>query len=86
MFEYRTLSSAMMSSKELLELIYNQVVKATDAFNSGLNLPDATYVQVAINNSDVKLAESLINSYNILSNNKRENRYTITVNGGNYFI
>ena len=85
-FEYRTLSSAMMSSKELLELIYNQVVKATDAFNSGRNLPDATYVQVAINNSDVKLAESLINSYNILSNDKKENHYTVTVNGENYFI
>lgn len=68
MFEYRTLSSAMMSSKKLLELIYNQVEMATNAFNHSKNLPDPTFIQTAINNSDVKLAKSLIETYNILPN------------------
>lgn len=64
-FEYRSLSSAMMLSKELLELIYNQVVKATNAFNNMYAIPDSTVIQTAINNSDVKLATDLLKTYSI---------------------
>lgn len=65
-FEFRTLSSAMMATKELIEIVYNQVVRAINCFNNGGMLPDYTVTQTAINNGDVKLAKDLILKYKLI--------------------
>lgn len=65
--EYRSLSSAMMANTTLLELIWNQVNAAVQAFNKKCSIPDSAYVQTAINNSDTKLAQKLITTYNLLA-------------------
>jgi len=64
-FEFRTLSSAMMSNTELISIIYKQVIRAVNSFNMGGMLPDYTSTQTAINNGDVKLAKQLISKYSL---------------------
>lgn len=65
-FEYRVLSSYMMSSVELLEKVWAQIIHALYAFNHGIRCRDTNSVINAINNSDKKLAELLCTKYNLL--------------------
>jgi hypothetical protein len=65
-FEYRTLSSAMMNSPKRIAFIWDQVMKAIEAFESEVEIPDSNSIQEAINNSDSTLAKILISEYNIL--------------------
>lgn len=64
--EYRTLSSAMMRTPELIEFVYNQVLKAIDAYNHREPLRDTSYIVQAINESDSALAKTIIEKYNII--------------------
>lgn len=66
MFEYRTLSSAMMSDKSRIEFIYEQVIRAINAFNNGIVLPDYATTQLAINNGDTTLANILIKNFSLI--------------------
>lgn len=64
--EYRVLSSALMKDTKSLEFIWNQLRNAIIAYNKGMELPDSSEVIEAINNSDIKLAEALINDYDLI--------------------
>lgn len=64
--EYRTLSSAMMSSAAKLTFVWKQLQKALKAYQAEYNLPDRSEIQEAINNSNVELANQLITHYNLV--------------------
>lgn len=64
-FEYRSLSSALMSSMTNLEFVWNQIEKAVYAWENDLLLPPSELVQKAINDSDASLAKKLIISYSL---------------------
>lgn len=64
-FEYRVLSSYFLSNNELLTWVWNRINLAINAYYLGYNLPEPEDVCDAINNSNVVLAEQLINSYNL---------------------
>lgn len=64
--EYRVLSSAMMSTTNKLTFVWEQLQKAILATRLEFTLPSRTDVQNAINGSDVELAESLINRFNLI--------------------
>lgn len=70
MFEFRTLSSAMLNSIETISLIFQQVVNAVDAVNRGKSLPYYKDVIKTINNSDVEFAKKLIDKYKILESSQ----------------
>lgn len=63
--EYRVLSSAMMSTSDKLDFVWNQLQQALYAVKYKLNIPSMTEIQNTINNSDVELAKFLINRYNL---------------------
>lgn len=63
--EYRSLSSAMMKDDETLSFLWSRIVRAIDAFNRVAILPPPGDVIRAINNSDVDLAQLLIDKYKI---------------------
>ena len=68
-FEYRVLSSAMMATPELVEFVYNQTMKAIDAFNEGkIELTEKLQKEVrsAIDSGNVEAAEALIKKYDIV--------------------
>lgn len=64
--EYRTLSSSMMSSTKKLIFVWNQILKAIEAYEDSFDIPNSVEVQSAINNSDAVLAKRLINNYNLV--------------------
>lgn len=64
--EYRTLSSAMMSSAAKLTFVWKQLQKALKAYQVEYSLPDRSEIQEAINNSNVELANQLITHYNLV--------------------
>lgn len=64
--EYRTLSGAMMKDVPTLQFVWKQVRKALSACINNRRLIPSEYIQQAINNSDSKLAESLIKEYQIV--------------------
>lgn len=64
-FEYRVLSSYMMSSIENIELMWTWIDNALHAFNNGLKCRDEHAVVEAINKSDKRLAEAICKKYNI---------------------
>lgn len=61
--EYRVLSSYMLNHPDF---VYEQTMKAIDAYNNGISLPSPTIVQRTINNSKVEEAEKLIKKYNLI--------------------
>ena len=65
MVEYRVLSSAMMSSSSKLSFVWKQLQKALRAYQTNYSLPSKDFIQDAINNSNVELAEQLITHYNL---------------------
>ena len=65
MVEYRVLSSAMMSTPSKLSFVWKQLQKALRAYQIDYSLPSKDFVQDAINNSNVELAEQLITHYNL---------------------
>lgn len=64
--EYRVLSGYFLESESLISFVYDQIVKALNAFESGLELPKFTSVVKAINDNDRILAEVLIKNYNLI--------------------
>lgn len=64
--EYRSLSSYMMSSKELLTFVWEGLTKAIKAYEFNLPLIDSDIVQHVINNSDVDKAKMLVNDFNLM--------------------
>lgn len=65
-FEYRVLGGYTIADDEIMSIIWDQVIKAIDAFNDGEPLIDAVTVQNVINNSDVNKAKELIEKYNLM--------------------
>lgn len=65
-FEYRVLSSYMMKDDETLTFVWEQLTKAINAYYLGAPLPNTKEVMTAINTSDIALASSLINIYNLV--------------------
>lgn len=64
--EYRTLSGYFLDNDRLLEFMWDQTMRAIDAFNNHVALIPQNEVCDAINNSDVDKAEELIHVYNLL--------------------
>lgn len=64
-FEYRVLSSYMMSSIDLLQKVWDNVANAINAYNIGISCNDSYAVMTAINTSDKKIAEAICKKYNI---------------------
>ena len=64
-FEYRVLSSYMMSSTDLLEKVWEGISRATYAESHCMRLPLSSSIQTAINKGDKNLAEDLIKQYKI---------------------
>ena len=64
-FEYRTLSSTMMSSKENLEFVWKQIWNAVHAYEYDFEIPNDKSIQTVINNNDIELAEKLISLYKL---------------------
>lgn len=64
--EYRSLSAFFMSNAATLEFVYNQVNKAIQAFEENIKLPAATLVTKAINENNYKIANRLIQKFNIV--------------------
>lgn len=63
--EWRVLSSALMKDQESLQFVWNGVMKAIDRFNHGAGLIDSRTITDVINNSKVKLAQKLVNEYEL---------------------
>ena len=61
--EYRTLSSKMAETTEMLSLVYDGVVAATQAYEMNLVMPNSTDVINAINTSDVNSAKYILRTY-----------------------
>lgn len=61
--EYRTLSSKMADNRQMLELIYDGVVAATQAYEMDIPTPNAIDVVNAINTSDVNAAKYLLRTF-----------------------
>ena len=61
--EYRVLSSKML---DYSDMVYTQVLKAIEAYEADVKLPEPNVVALTINNNDVETAELLIKKFNIL--------------------
>lgn len=64
--EYRVLSSAMYSNPVRLGVVWDCITRAIRAYNDGVELISPDLVQEAINTSNSKMAEELIEKYNLL--------------------
>ena len=64
--EYRVLSSAMYATDSLAGFVWDQTFNAINACNDNNPIPDFDTIVHAINNSDEKLARSIITEYNIM--------------------
>lgn len=65
-FEYRSLSSYMMSSPEMLDFVWNGIQKAIHAYNHDYPLINPGLVQSVINTSDFETAKELIKQFNLI--------------------
>lgn len=63
--EYRVLSSYMMSSIPILNKVWEQLMRAIEAFNNGGLLISSSKITQAINKNNIELAKQLIEEYNI---------------------
>lgn len=62
--EYRTLSNFWLRDKELMEWLYDRTIRAVFDHRE-VRLPDETYIQACINNSDREMARRLIGEYRL---------------------
>lgn len=67
-FEYRVLSNFWIKNDELISWVYDQIYKAVDFVNNNQTIDKKTseLIQKCINNSDDKLAKTIINKYNLI--------------------
>lgn len=65
-FEYRVLSSYMMSTPDLLEKVWKGIKRAISAYNNGAPLIDEGYIKEVINENNVDLAKNLVYQYSLL--------------------
>ena len=63
--EYRSLGGNLLASDESILWTYDQTIKAIEAYNNEVKLPDEDYVQDIINNSNKEEAQKLAEQYNI---------------------
>lgn len=56
----------MMSSDEMLNFVWEGIMRAINAYNNGIPLIDSETVQNTINNSDIKTALKLIEQFNLV--------------------
>lgn len=63
--EARMLSSAMYADEKLMRIVWNGILQAIQAYNDNYELPPSDYICNAINNSDVKLAQTLMKKYGV---------------------
>ncbi len=64
--EYRVLSSAMMGTLDNLNFVCKQLEKVIDAFNKGKSIPQDSVMQRIINTSNLQLAKSTIDTFNLI--------------------
>lgn len=64
--EYRVLSSAMMKDVETLQFVWDQLMKAIIAYNSGYSIPPSALTIDAINNSNIQLAKKLVSDFSLV--------------------
>lgn len=64
--EYRVLSSAMMGTFDNLSFVCRQLEKVINAFNKGTRIPQDCVMQKIINTSDLQLAKSTIDTFNLI--------------------
>lgn len=65
-FEYRTLSGFFLKNDETLTFMWKQAMKAIDAYNNGIELPEENLIQNTINSSDVDTAKRLIKEFHLI--------------------
>jgi hypothetical protein len=65
-FEYRSLSGFFLKNDDTIGFMWDQAMKAIEAYNNGVELPDETIVQNTINNSDVETAKQLVKSFKLI--------------------
>lgn len=65
-FEYRTLSGFFLSSDETINFVFNQTVKAIEAFFGEYSIPDSRVMRNTINKGDVESAKSLISTFSLV--------------------
>lgn len=65
-FEYRTLSGFFLKNDETISFMWDQAMKAIDAYNNDLEIPDPDIVQKTINTSDVKTAKRLVKEFKLI--------------------
>ena len=55
----------MYATDALMKFVWNGVVRAIDAYNHGLKLPNHKQVREAIDNSNIDLARQILANYGI---------------------
>lgn len=66
--EYRSLSAAMYANETLMRIVWDGIVRAINAYNRNIRLPESKLIRQAIDNSDVELAKQLIEKYKLTDN------------------
>lgn len=66
MVEYRVLSSALMKDKNSLKKVWRGIEKAISAFNNRRDFISQSYIEKAINGSDVEFSKTLISHYKLV--------------------
>ena len=64
--EYRVLSGFFLKNDETIGFMWDQTMKAIDAYNNFKEMPDEHIVQDVINTSNVQMAKQLVKEYNLL--------------------
>ena len=65
--EYRSLSSYFMKDEAHLKWVFNQTMKAIEAYNNCEPLPEGLIIQKTINTNDEATARALCKKYNLCS-------------------
>lgn len=63
--EYRSIGGNLLATDESILWVYDQTIKAIEAYNNEIELPDGDYIQDIINNSNKEEAQKIVEQYNI---------------------
>lgn len=64
--EWRVLSGYFLSNDETIGFMWDQAMKAIDAYNNFVEIPNEIIVQRTINNSDINNAKKLCKEFNLI--------------------
>ena len=64
--EWRVLSGYFLSNDETIGFMWDQAMKAIDAYNNFVEIPNEIIVQRTINNSDINSAKKLCKEFNLI--------------------